>query len=733
MMSNQPTASVAPLHNLGLYRLEGFSGYRQELLQLHEWLTGDDDLPAIAVSGEQGVGKTSLVTAAGWNHLRHFSDGVIRVSAAGTQRFRLYDVVRTLDSTFGTELTRTASERWGISILEQLYRRRRLLIIDKLAGATSEELQTLVDIISHLHDANGQSRIVLIDRNFSRGLDELVRHQHLRLEGLSLAELPLLIERRAPAAARTTAAAHTEAIYEATGGQPLSVRLILGLLLDFSWPELASVLADHRNESGRIQTAALVAFAVEQFAIFNPQVGPLLNRLVSASGGASPKALRELFWGDLGSANELDESIQALVERGLLDYDQIHSRLVMHPLIRTYLEQNVVLLGEEWERSHASYYLHYAQQYSTLPLSRWPEVDVEWGNIYRGADWCLQRTSQIWQQDLLLMLLDPAIDQQRLSIPEMTDQLVDDLRTTRDYALALAYYAFWRHPPGIQDWLTAGALAALVLADLRNYAWFLMNIGRQLFFRGQVDEGITWLERAQAIFDPRDLLMELAYVLTDLGTSYRVRGEDRKALNYFEAVFDCVAQSGNLEALATAYMNLGSAFYALNNFDRALRAQRQALRVALRHEDEYQIASIYNNMGLAMEAVDRLAEAQDAYEHALEVFRRLDDRTGISACYNNLGSVCYARGHFGPALMWYELDLHLSEVRGAWTDMAATLHNMGHVALELNELEQALAYFRQSQDLYSAFQLTEYVQEEQEMVELIEARLAETSAKKGRF
>lgn len=732
-MANQPTTSPIPLHNLGLYRLEGFSGYRQELLQLHEWLTSNDELPAIAVSGEQGVGKTSLVTAAGWNHLRYFEDGVIRVSAAGTQRFRLYDVVRTLDSTLGTELTRTAPERWGISILELLYRRRRLLIIDKLAGATSDELQTLVDIVSHLHEANGHSRIVLIDRNFSSGLDELVRHQHLHLEGLSPAELPGLIERRAPAAVREVAAAHTEAIYEATGGRPLNVRLILGLLLDFGWPDLATLLAEHRNEYGFVHTSALVAFAVEQFAIFNPQVGPLLNRLVSASGGASQRALRELFWGDLGSVNELDESIQALLERGLLDYDQIHSRLVMHPLIRSYLEQNVVLLGEEWDRHHARYYLQYAQQYSALPLSRWPEVDVEWGNIYRGADWCLQRISQIWQQDPLLMLMEPAVDQQRLSIPEMNDQLVDDLRIIRDYALALAHYAFWRHPPGIQDWLAAGALAALVLADLRNYASFLMNIGRQLFFRGQVDEAITWLERAQAIFDPRDLLMELAYVLTDLGTSYRMRGEDRKALSYFEAVFDCVAQSGNLEALATAYMNLGSALYALNNFDRALRAQRQALRVALRHEDEYQIASIYNNMGLAMEAMDRLADAQDAYEHALEVFRRLDDRTGMSACYNNLGSVCYAQNQFGPALMWYELDLHLSEVRGAWTDMAATLHNMGHVALEMNEPERALDYFRQSKELYSAFQLTEYVEEEQEMIDLIEAELAQNDTKKRRF
>lgn len=100
-----------------------------------------------------------------------------------------------------------------------------------------------------------------------------------------------------------------------------------------------------------------------------------------------------------------------------------------------------------------------------------------------------------------------------------------------------------------------------------------------------------------------------------------------------------------------------------------------------------------------------------------------NDVTGISTCYNNLGSATYARGELGQALMWYELDLRLSEKRGAWTDMAATLHNLGHVALEQDEPERALSYFRQSRDLYAAlFQLEEYVEEESDMMEEIQAQ-----------
>ena len=318
---------------------------------------------------------------------------MVRVSVAGAQRFRLYDVIRTMDSVFGTELTRIAEERWGISILEQLYRRKRLLIIDKLAGATPEELQTLIQIIGHLHETGRQARVVLIDRNFSAGIADLVHDQHLRVKGLALEDMPTFIERRAPAAVKQDALAQVETIYHFTAGHPLAIRLVLGMLLDLPWPELADLLDANLAEDGLVRIPALAAFAVENLAIFHPQVGPLLNRLVSASGGASDAALRELFWADLGTAAELDETIQALVERALLEHDRIRRRLVMHPLIRSYLEENVVLLGEAWDRRHARYYLNYGRQYQTLPLARWGEVDAEWGNILRGVEWCVQRSA----------------------------------------------------------------------------------------------------------------------------------------------------------------------------------------------------------------------------------------------------------------------------------------------------------------------------------------------------
>lgn len=722
------------IHNLDLYRLRGFSGFRTELLQLHEWLTGGNDLPAIAISGEQGNGKSTLATATAWNHIHDFSDGIVRVSPAGAAPFRLYDVVRTLDANFGTAITRASSERWGVSILEQLYRRRRLIILDKLAGATAGELETLVEIIGHLHESGGNSRFLLIDRNFQPRIAQLVQFQHIQLQGIVAADSPTFIERRAPAAVRHEALQRAAAVFAMSGGRPLSMRLILGLMLDFPWNELEDLLEDFCSEAGVADVHRLAAFAVETLANSHPQVGPLLDRLVTARGGATTEAVRELFWGTLGSGAELNETLATLDERGILELDHLRGRVTMHPVIRRYLEQNAMMLGEEWERRHASFYVTVAGRYMELPLERWSEVDVEWGNIFKAADWCQQRVERIWQRKPMEIVADPAADGVSLPLPAEVqadaEEIRRDLRLTRDTVLAMAHYSFWRHPPGIQAWLAAGAVAALALADHRNYGWFLMNLGRQAFFMGEVDEAVSWLERARAIFDPRDLLAELAYVYADLGTSLRILDQPRRALDYFQASFDCVAQLGDELGLATAYMNLGSAYYSVGNYERALSEQRKAMRIAVRRSDHHRIGSAYNNMGLALEAMDRLDDALRAYEYALQEFLRFDDATGISASYNNLGSVSYARQDYPAAVHWYELDLNLLEQRGAWTDMAATLHNLGHVALEMDDLPRALTSFVQSRDLYAAFELTEYVQEEQEMIDYLQRLSASVQTKR---
>ena len=709
-------------HNLGVYRLRGFSGRDVELKTLCQWLLEAHEQPALAISGGQGNGKSTLATAAAWNTIHHFPDGIIWVGAAGRDRFRMYDIVRTLDTVLGTTLTRVSEDRWGIGILEQLYRRRRLLILDELSGATDREIQTLAEIIGHLHDSGGQSHILLIDRDIHPEFAELVDDRHLQLGGLPLSEAVGFVHARAPESVRDTALRNIESLHRRTGGRPLSMRLVMGLLIDFGmWSELDQLLAELSAADGAVEMSSLAGFAVENFAAFWPEAGLILDRLVSAAGGATYQALSELFTVGIGTEDEKRQTFEALVTRALVEVDLFDRRIVVQPVVRRYLVEGAVMLGEDWNRQHASYYLQFAQRYQELPIQRWQEIDPFWGNVHWGADWATDRVERIFGKSVQEMVGEKLEIQGLSDMPVNFPELQDDLKLMRDYALALAHYAFWRHPPGIWRWLCGGAVAAIALGDIDDFGWMLANIGRQRFFNGEVEEAIEWLQRALRIFDERDMLMAMAYGHTDLGTSFRVLEDPRQALDHFWLAFEAAAQLGDPRSLAPAYMNLGSAYLSLNNFERAIEQHRKALRVALRLGDEALVASAHNNLGLAMEGMAMYAEAQRAYESALTVFQRNRDATGISTCYNNLGSVCYARQDFAAALDWYEKDLELSDARGAWMDKAATLHNLGHVALEQQDHAQAAEYFSRSRELYAAFQLEEYVAEEDEMLAYVDA------------
>jgi tetratricopeptide (TPR) repeat protein len=714
-------------HNLGLYRLRSFVGRHQELTTLHRWLSGEGGhQTALAISGEQGNGKSTLATAVAWSAIRHFEDGVIWVGPAGEGRFRLYDIVRTLDSVLGSTLTRVSQDRWGIGILEQLYRRRRLLVLDELSGATDEDIDTLVEIIGHLQDSGGQSHILLIDRDIHPQVSTLVGERHLPLKGLSMSETVTFIHERCPKEVQDTLLRHVEALHHHTGGSPLSMRLSMGLLLDYgNWQEVAQMLSDLPRKEGYVEISSIAGFAVENFAAFWPQAGPLLDRLVSAAGGAYHVALRNLFWQDLGSLEELQETIAMLEARALIEDNFIDRRAVVQPVVRRYLAQGAVMQGEAWNRQHATYYLRMARRYTELPIERWQEIDPEWGNIHMGADWLASRVERLWRRTALSMVQEPLEEIGLREVPINLPEITGDLQLTRRYALALAHYAFWRHPPGILRWLASGAFACFVLGDMRDYGWLLANIGRQLFFTGEVEAATDWMVRALKIFDAQDMLTEMAYVHTDLGTSLRVLDEPRRALEQFWLAFEAVAQLGDQPSLAAAYLNLGSAYLSQQNYEKAVEQHRKALRIAMRLDNQPIMASALNNIGLCLEGMDRYEEARSAYEQALVVFRRARDQMGISTCYNNLGSVAYASQKFDEALAWYEQDLSLSDQRGTWMDKAATLHNLGHVCLEQDRLSQALDYFRRSRNLYAAFQLSDYVAEEEEMITYVEERMRE--------
>lgn len=713
----RPAASALP-HNLPLFRLQGFRARSRELHRLQHLLLDTESHPVLGLTGPAGMGKSALAVGAAWSAVSHFRDGAVYAAPVGRDRFRFYDVIRQIDATLGTDITGRPPNLWRVSVREQLYRRSRLLILDDTETAVQAEWEQLRELLQD-PPGGGSARVLIISEEESPLLRELTRDQILRLSGLTRQGTAELLRGRG---VPETAAPR---FHDLTQGSPLALNLLLGLGPD-------AALEEHGTGS-----LDLEADALQDCRNGRPAAYRLLELLSSVAGEASYAALRDLFWRP-GSGHavppsgagltawtelpaKLRDSLETLFARGLLEHDPSRRRVFLHPRVRQLVAGENPAVRRDWFALHARYYGSFAARYERLDIEQWTDVDREWANIRRGADWCAHWMRRLWGQNLLAQAAARA-ESHEDSRPATTRDAdaadAGELALVRGYGFAMALHAFYRHPPRSLDWIAAGALACADLADYRGFGRLLLHLGRQLFFRRRYADSLFWLQHAQQVFERRDMVLLQAYAHTDIGMVHRALGEPHRALRHCSRAYDCLAQGGNLEELGGACLNLGSLALSVRDFTLALYQYRNALRLAQRLDNRRLMADAYNNLGLLLETREDFPAAQAVYERALELYRYLHLGEGETTALNNLGTVAFLQEQDERAEARYREALDLCAARGAWLDLAATQHNLGTVLLRRRRREEADAAFAASRDCYRALQLPAYAADEASLMRL---------------
>jgi len=249
-------------------------------------------------------------------------------------------------------------------------------------------------------------------------------------------------------------------------------------------------------------------------------------------------------------------------------------------------------------------------------------------------------------------------------------------------------------------WTIEGGEAELTLR-LGAALWRFWEI------RGQLVEGLAWLEQGLALHVPSDdataaLSHARAGALNGAGALAWSRGEHARSAAFHEESLKLRRRLSDPAGEAVSLQNLGVTFRSLGDRARARDYGTQSLALCRQLGDSRNAALSLLNLGRLSHDEGDVHQATMLYEESLALFRADGNAQGVASVLNRLGDLARERGNLSTAdqLHHEALGLHrgrgdpwgigisltyLARVAAARRDPAATLALAGQALQALHE------------------------------------------------
>ena len=153
----------------------------------------------------------------------------------------------------------------------------------------------------------------------------------------------------------------------------------------------------------------------------------------------------------------------------------------------------------------------------------------------------------------------------------------------------------------------------------------------------------------------------LAKTLFNTGTSYRMKGEYEKAVEYYEEGKKIFQKFGNEIIEAQGDDILQVLHFQMHQYETGIKFGERSVYLLRKLNNLPMLGSALNNLGLNYVSVDKLVEATTLFEEALVISKKIDDQNLEQSVYLNLGDVCLERGDYAGMMPYMEKALVLSK------------------------------------------------------------------------
>ncbi|MBA6390258.1 tetratricopeptide repeat protein [Colwellia sp. BRX10-3] len=194
-------------------------------------------------------------------------------------------------------------------------------------------------------------------------------------------------------------------------------------------------------------------------------------------------------------------------------------------------------------------------------------------------------------------------------------------------------------------------------------AWFML--GRAAFLQGDFEKALNeYFVKALVTAKKLKNQYKEGEALNAFGVVYEQLGETKLAFDYYQEALAIRKVTGDLAGTATTMTNLAAMHLAIG---------------------EYQKAEQY-------------------LKESLDIYPQLNDQKGLANTYNELGNLAEEQALYQIALENYRHALNIRIDLGNLMLQAESMNNIGYSYFMLLDPENALVYWRQSEQLYQQIQ-----------------------------
>ena len=639
-----------------------------------------DDVRVLTLTGPGGTGKTRLSLKAAADLLGEFPDGVFFVGLAAINDSAL--IASTIAQTLGIK------EAAGNVLVEQLKEflseRQMLLVIDNF-----EQVIAAAPVIVGLLNASRRLKVLVTSREPLRITGEhefavqplAVPDSDQSLDPEAVTHYPAVELFLARAAAvkpdfRLTPenAPAIVQICSRLDGLPLAIELAAArvkvlppqALLTRLESRLKMLMAGPRDLPPRQQTMrGAIAWSYD---LLSEEEKKLFRRLAVFVRGCDLEAIEAVCnqTGDLQI--EVLDGVASLVDKSLLQQKAVAEAEPRFTMLETITEFGLERLdavseAAELRRSHASYFLNFAEQEGGELLGAQQErgldkFETEHDNLRAALGWCAENG----EAELGLKL-------------------------------AASVWRFWE----LRGYWTEGRERLTHLLSLpQTPATFMVRL-KALYAAGILADTQCDYAAARSLFEEKLGLHKtlgdqwgVANSINNLGIIALRERNFAAARALYEESLKFWRELGNEHAVALALGNLGNVATLVGDFTSAHQRYQDSLEIFRKLNDQRGVAFSLGHLGNVARHSGDPELARSLYHQGLTILLELGDKRGAANLFAEMGKMADETGDYDQARRFYEESMvifcELGEVRG----IAQLLESYAQMASQRGRFERAL-------------------------------------------